>query len=69
MAKQALGVREQSAAPEARTSGGRGAASACFSQRWWQIDIGWYVIRGLHALGLNQCAPGQALKRVAIFGS
>ena len=20
-------------------------ASACFSRHWWQIDIGWYVIR------------------------
>ena len=27
-------------------------ASACFSRRWWQVDIGWYVICGLKALGL-----------------
>jgi fatty-acid desaturase len=27
-------------------------ASACFSRHWWQVDIGWYVIRGLAALGL-----------------
>jgi fatty-acid desaturase len=27
-------------------------ASACFSRHWWQIDIGWYVIRGLEKLGL-----------------
>ncbi|PYS20400.1 MAG: hypothetical protein DMG11_29575 [Acidobacteria bacterium] len=27
-------------------------ASACFSRHWWQIDIGWYVICGLRALGL-----------------
>jgi stearoyl-CoA desaturase (delta-9 desaturase) len=27
-------------------------ASASFSRHWWQIDIGWYVIRGLRAVGL-----------------
>lgn len=27
-------------------------ASACFSRRWWQVDIGWYVIRILQAVGL-----------------
>ena len=27
-------------------------ASACFSRHWWQIDIGWYVIKSLSALGL-----------------
>ena len=27
-------------------------ASAKFSRHWWQIDVGWYVIRGLHAVGL-----------------
>lgn len=27
-------------------------ASACFSRHWWQIDIGWYVICGMRALGL-----------------
>jgi fatty-acid desaturase len=27
-------------------------ASASFSRHWWQIDIGWYVIRGLAAVGL-----------------
>jgi len=27
-------------------------ASACFSRHWWQIDIGWYVICGLRAVGL-----------------
>ncbi len=27
-------------------------ASAKFSRHWWQIDIGWYVIRGLQAVGL-----------------
>jgi len=27
-------------------------ASACFSRRWWQIDLGWYAIRALRALGL-----------------
>ena len=27
-------------------------ASACFSRRWWQIDIGWYVIRALSGVGL-----------------
>lgn len=26
--------------------------SACFSQKWWQIDVGWYVICGLRNLGL-----------------
>ena len=27
-------------------------ASACFSRHWWQVDIGWYVICGLEAMGL-----------------
>ena len=27
-------------------------ASACFSRHWWQVDIGWYVIRGLETLRL-----------------
>jgi stearoyl-CoA desaturase (delta-9 desaturase) len=27
-------------------------ASACFSQHWWQIDIGWYVIRALERVKL-----------------
>jgi len=27
-------------------------ASACFSRHWWQVDIGWYVIRGLEQIGL-----------------
>ena len=27
-------------------------ASACFSRKWWQVDIGWYVIKGLSAVGL-----------------
>jgi len=27
-------------------------ASACFSRHWWQIDIGWYLICGLKAVGL-----------------
>jgi stearoyl-CoA desaturase (delta-9 desaturase) len=27
-------------------------ASACFSRHWWQVDIGWYVIRGMEALRL-----------------
>jgi stearoyl-CoA desaturase (delta-9 desaturase) len=27
-------------------------ASACFSRHWWQVDIGWYVIRGLESVGL-----------------
>ncbi len=27
-------------------------ASASFSRHWWQIDIGWYVIKGLAAVGL-----------------
>jgi stearoyl-CoA desaturase (delta-9 desaturase) len=27
-------------------------ASASFSRHWWQIDVGWYVIRGLRAVGL-----------------
>jgi stearoyl-CoA desaturase (delta-9 desaturase) len=27
-------------------------ASARFGHRWWQIDIGWYVIRGLRVLRL-----------------
>jgi len=27
-------------------------ASARFSRHWWQVDIGWYMIRGLSAVGL-----------------
>ncbi len=27
-------------------------ASACFSRHWWQVDVGWYVILSLEALGL-----------------
>jgi len=27
-------------------------ASACFSRHWWQVDIGWYVIRTLETAGL-----------------
>ncbi len=27
-------------------------ASARFSRRWWQVDLGWYVIRALRAVGL-----------------
>jgi len=27
-------------------------ASACFSRKWYQVDIGWYVIKGLAAVGL-----------------
>ena len=27
-------------------------ASASFSRHWWQIDIGWYVIKGLATIGL-----------------
>jgi fatty-acid desaturase len=27
-------------------------ASACFSRRWWQVDLGWYVIRAFNAVGL-----------------
>lgn len=27
-------------------------ASACFSRRWWQVDLGWWVIRLLRAVGL-----------------
>jgi fatty-acid desaturase len=27
-------------------------ASACFSRHWWQVDIGWYVIKGLETVGL-----------------
>ena len=26
--------------------------SACFSRHWWQVDVGWYVIRGLEKVGL-----------------
>ena len=28
------------------------ANAARFGRRWWQIDLGWYVIRGLEAVGL-----------------
>jgi fatty-acid desaturase len=27
-------------------------ASARFSRHWWQVDVGWYVIRALRAVGL-----------------
>jgi stearoyl-CoA desaturase (delta-9 desaturase) len=27
-------------------------ASARFSRHWWQIDLGWYVIKALSAVGL-----------------
>jgi fatty-acid desaturase len=27
-------------------------ASARFSRRWWQVDVGWYVIVVLRATGL-----------------
>ena len=27
-------------------------ASARFSRHWWQVDIGWYLIRGLETVGL-----------------
>ena len=27
-------------------------SSARFGQHWWQVDLGWFVIRGLRALGL-----------------
>lgn len=27
-------------------------ASARFSRHWWQVDLGWYVIRALRAVGL-----------------
>src|SRR5215470_5737060 len=27
-------------------------ASACFSRHWWQVDIGWYVIKTLEKVGL-----------------
>ena len=28
--------------------------SARFGVRWWQVDVGWYCIRGLEALGLAE---------------
>ena len=34
------------------------ANSARFGRRWWQIDIGWYVISGLKALGLASDIKG-----------
>jgi hypothetical protein len=27
-------------------------ASARFSRHWWQVDVGWYVIRALRAVAL-----------------
>ncbi|HYR43655.1 MAG TPA: acyl-CoA desaturase, partial [Terriglobia bacterium] len=27
-------------------------ASARFSRHWWQVDLGWYAIRALRAVGL-----------------
>jgi len=43
------------------------ANSARFSRRWWQVDIGWYVIQGLKAIGLANDVkpPREALKRQA----
>jgi stearoyl-CoA desaturase (Delta-9 desaturase) len=35
--------------------------SSRFSQRWWEIDPGWYAIAGLRALGLAKPAPSVAL--------
>jgi sn-2 palmitoyl-lipid 9-desaturase len=29
-------------------------ASACFSRHWWQVDVGWYVIRAFELAGLAQ---------------
>ncbi len=34
-------------------------ASAKFSRYWWQIDIGWYVIKGLEAVGLAKDVRGR----------
>jgi stearoyl-CoA desaturase (delta-9 desaturase) len=35
--------------------------SSRFSHRWWEIDLGWYVIAGLRAFGLARPAPSVAL--------
>jgi stearoyl-CoA desaturase (Delta-9 desaturase) len=35
--------------------------SSRFSQRWWEIDLGWYAIAALRALGLAKPAPSVAL--------
>jgi stearoyl-CoA desaturase (delta-9 desaturase) len=43
------------------------ANTARFGRKWWQIDIGWYVIQGLKALGLASDVkpPREALRRQA----
>ena len=34
--------------------------AACFGRRWYQIDLGWYLIRGLQALRLaSQVSPAK----------
>lgn len=35
--------------------------SSRFAHRWWEIDLGWYVIAGLRSLGLARPAPSVAL--------
>ena len=40
--------------------------AARFGHRWWQIDVGWYVIRGLKALGLaSDVRPAKDTRRQA----
>src|SRR5262249_19107018 len=35
--------------------------SSRFAQRWWEVDLGWYVIALLRSLGLARPAPSVAL--------
>ena len=35
--------------------------SSRFAQRWWEIDLGWYVIAALRSLGLARPVPSVAL--------
>lgn len=46
------------------------ANAARFSRHWWQIDVGWYVIRVLKALGLAKDvrAPKEVLKKESHYG-
>jgi len=46
------------------------ANAARFGRRWWQIDVGWYVIRGFKALGLaTEVKPTKSLVRREAYAS
>jgi fatty-acid desaturase len=42
------------------------ANAARFGRRWWQVDVGWYVIRGLKAIKLaSDVKPAKEILRKA----